>query len=144
MAGDGFSKEERAAMKARATELKSAAKLASAAEKAAAAEQDALGKIAEMGDDDRRIAEALHATVAEHAPQLAPRTWYGMPAYARDGKTVVFFKAAGKFDARYAEVGFNEDAQLDDGSMWPTAYAVTALTPEVRERLVALVRRAAG
>ncbi len=144
MAADGFSKEERAAMKARAAELKSTSKRTSAAEKAAAAEQDALAKIAEMPDEDRRIAEALHAIVAEHAPHLAARTWYGMPAYARDGKTIVFFKAAAKFKGRYAEVGFNEDAQLDEGPMWPTAFAVTALTPQVRERLEELVRRAAS
>ena len=97
-----------------------------------------------LGDDDRAIAQKLHEIVAATAPALMPRTWYGMPAYAHDGKVIAFFKAAAKFDARYAEVGFNEDASLDDGPMWPTAFAVTALTPEVETTLAALVTRAAG
>lgn len=144
MAKGGFTDEERAAMKERAAEAKAESRRTSAAEKARADEQDVLTKLAEMPEVDRVIAEALHAIVAEHTPQLAPRTWYGMPAYARDGKVVVFFKPAAKFKVRYAEVGFNEDAQLDDGTMWPTAFAVTALTPEVEQTLTELVRRAAG
>lgn len=140
----GFSAEERAAMKERAAELKASSRRGSAAEKAAADLADLRAKVEEMTGTDRAIAEALHSIVTEHAPQLAARTWYGMPAYARDGKAVVFFKAAGKFKTRYAEVGFNEQAQLDDGAMWPTAYAVTEATPEVQAALVELVRRAAG
>lgn len=131
-------------MKARAEELTAAARRGSGAKKAEADAQDALAKIAEMPDQDRVIAERLHAIVAESAPGLAPRTWYGMPAYARDGKVVVFFKGTAKFKARYAEVGFNEWAHLDDGEMWPTAYAVTALTPAVEKTLTTLVKRAAG
>lgn len=140
----GFSAEERAAMKERAAELKASSRRGSAAEKAAADLADLRAKVEEMTGTDRAIAEALHSIVSEHAPQLAARTWYGMPAYARDGKAIVFFKAAGKFKTRYAEVGFNEQAQLDDGAMWPTAYAVTDLTPAVQAALVELVRRAAG
>lgn len=140
----GFSAQERAAMKERAAELKASSRRGSAAEKAAADLADLRAKVEEMTGTDRAIAEALHSIVSEHAPQLAARTWYGMPAYARDGKAVVFFKAAGKFKTRYAEVGFNEQAQLDDGAMWPTAYAVTELTPAVQAALVELVRRAAG
>ena len=140
----GFSAQERAAMKERAAELKASSRRGSAAEKAAADLADLRAKVEEMSGTDRAIAEALHSIVSEHAPQLAARTWYGMPAYARHGKAIVFFKAAGKFKTRYAEVGFNEQAQLDDGAMWPTAYAVTELTPEVQAALVELVRRAAG
>lgn len=140
----GFSAQERAAMKERAAELKASSRRGSAAEKAAADLADLRAKVEEMTGTDRAIAEALHSIVTEHAPQLAARTWYGMPAYARDGKAIVFFKAAGKFKTRYAEVGFNEQAQLDDGAMWPTAYAVTDLTPAVQAALVELVRRAAG
>ena len=95
-----------------------------------------------MPDSDRAIAEALHAIVAATAPDLAPKTWYGMPAYARDGKVIVFFKPAAKFKVRYAEVGFNEWANLDDGDIWPTAFAVTAMTAAIEEQLTALVRRA--
>lgn len=131
-------------MKERAAELKASSRRGSAAEKAAADLADLRAKVEEMTGTDRAIAEALHSIVSEHAPQLAARTWYGMPAYARDGKAIVFFKAAGKFKTRYAEVGFNEQAQLDDGAMWPTAYAVTDLTPAVQAALVELVRRAAG
>jgi uncharacterized protein YdhG (YjbR/CyaY superfamily) len=143
-AGDGFSAEERAAMKERAAELKAATRRGSGAKKAAADAQDCLDRIAEMPPADRVIAEALHAIVAEHAPDLAPRTWYGMPAYARDGKVVVFFKPAAKFKVRYAEVGFNEWANLDDGTMWPTAFAVLTVTPQIEATLTDLVRRAAS
>lgn len=142
-ANDGFSAEERAAMKERAAELKASTRRGTGAKKAAADAQDCLDRISEMPEADRVIAETLHAIVAASAPNLAPRTWYGMPAYARDGKVVVFFKPAAKFKVRYAEVGFNEWAQLDDGDMWPTAFAVIAMSPEIQARLTDLVQRAA-
>ena len=107
-------------------------------------EADVLAKIAEMAEPDRVLAEGIHAIVREAAPDLQPRTWYGMPAYARDGKVVLFFQDAGKFSSRYATLGFNDPARLDDGDMWPTAYAVTALTDEVAARIRELVVRAAG
>ena len=144
MSDDGFSEEERAAMKERATELKKSARGGSAAKRAEADERDALEKIAEMPEADRVIAEALHAIVKATAPELAAKTWYGMPAYARDGKVVVFFKPAAKFKVRYAEVGFNEFAHLDDGVMWPTAFAVTAMNADVEAALTALVGKAAS
>lgn len=144
MSDQGFSEEERQAMQARAAELKAASRRGSGAKKAQADEQDVVDRIAEMPPADRVLAEKLHAIVKDVAPQLAPKTWYGMPAYARDGKVVVFFKGTAKFKARYAEVGFNEWAHLDAGNMWPTCYAVTALTPEVEQALTELVRRAAG
>lgn len=139
---EGFSEEERAAMKERASELKKVGRRGSGAKNAEADAADCREKIQAMPVDERAIAEALHAAVAEHAPQLAARTWYGMPAYALDGKVIVFFKGASKFKTRYSEVGFNEEARLDDGDMWPTAYGVTALTPTVRDSLVDLVTRA--
>jgi uncharacterized protein YdhG (YjbR/CyaY superfamily) len=144
MAEDGFSDEERAAMKERAAELRKSSRGGSAAKKAAADLQDVLDKIAEMDEDDRVIAETLHSIVMTRQPALAPRTWYGMPAYAKAGKVIVFFKARSKFGTRYAEVGFNEFAGLDEGDMWPTAYAVTAMTPDIEAKLAALVVRAAG
>ena len=140
----GFTEEERAAMKERAAELKSSATRGTGTKKARADAQDCLDRIAEMSGTDREVAETLHAVVAEHAPDLAAKTWYGMPAYARDGKVIVFFKPAAKFTVRYAEVGFNEFAQLDDGDMWPTAFAVTAMTPAIEKTLVQLVTRAAS
>ncbi|MGB7979366.1 MAG: hypothetical protein WCF36_01060 [Candidatus Nanopelagicales bacterium] len=143
-AQDGFSAQERAAMKERAAELTASGRRGSAAKKAAANEQDVLAKIAEMPDADRVIAQKLHEIVSAHAPELAAKTWYGMPAYARDGKVIVFFKPAAKFDVRYAEVGFNEFANLDDGDMWPTAFAVVAMNDAVAQRLVALVEKAVG
>ena len=139
---DGFTAEERAAMKQRAAELKASSRRGGGAKKAEADAKDCLEVIAGMPDADRVIAEALHAIVAATAPDLAPRTWYGMPAYARDGKVIVFFKPAAKFKVRYAEVGFNEWANLDDGDIWPTAFAVTAMTAAIEEQLTALVRRA--
>jgi uncharacterized protein YdhG (YjbR/CyaY superfamily) len=142
--GDGFTDEERAAMKERAAELKAAARRGSGAKKAEADAKDCLERIAEMPDSDRVIAEALHAIVTTSAPELAPKTWYGMPAYARDGKVIVFFKPAAKFKVRYAEVGFNEWAHLDDGDMWPTAFAVTAMNAAIEEKLRELVERAVG
>jgi uncharacterized protein YdhG (YjbR/CyaY superfamily) len=140
--GDGFSEEERSAMKARADELKASARRGSGAKKAEADAQDVLDRIAEMADADRVIAERLHAIVTANAPDLAPKTWYGMPAYARDGKVVVFFKAAAKFKVRYAEVGFNEWARLDDGVMWPTVFAVTTMNDDVEQALTDLIRKA--
>lgn len=142
---EGFTDEERAAMKAAAAEHKAAAKRASSAEKAAAELQDCLDKLAAMDDNDRSIGQTLHAIVTEHAPGLAARTWYGMPAYANaDGKVVVHFKPAGKFKMRYSEVGFQEWANLDDGDIWPTAFAVLTVTPAVQKKLTDLVQRAAG
>jgi uncharacterized protein YdhG (YjbR/CyaY superfamily) len=131
-------------MKEAAAERKAATRRGSGTKKAAAEEQDCLAKIAEMPDEDRVIAEALHRIVGEHAPVLAAKTWYGMPAYAKDGKVVVFFKPAAKFKVRYAEVGFNEHAALDDGDMWPTAFAVTAMNAKIEKTLVELVTKAAG
>ncbi|MFJ8623561.1 iron chaperone [Kitasatospora sp. NPDC093550] len=140
----GFSAEERAAMKDHAQELKKAARKGSKAEKAAEAERDVLAKIAEMGADDRAMAERVHAVVTATAPQLAPKLWYGMPAYARDGKVVCFFQSAEKFKSRYAMLGFSDQAQLDDGPMWPAYFALAEITAEVEQRIADLVKRAAG
>jgi uncharacterized protein YdhG (YjbR/CyaY superfamily) len=107
-------------------------------------EADVLAKIAEMPAGDRRMAERIHAIVKSAAPALTPRTWYGMPAYARDGKVVCFFQSGQKFKSRYATLGFQQDANLDEGEMWPTSFALTKLTPEVEQRIGELVRRAAG
>lgn len=135
----GFTAEERAAMKERARELKAEAR---ANKDRAAGEQALLEKIAEMEEPDRVMAERLHAIVTENAPELAPKTWYGMPAYARDGKVVCFFTPAQKFGTRYATLGFNDDANLDDGTMWPTAYALTELTADNEARISELVKKA--
>ncbi|CAL9342599.1 hypothetical protein SUDANB120_00298 [Streptomyces sp. enrichment culture] len=140
----GFTAEERAAMRDHAQEMKKAARRGSAAEKAAAAERDVLAKIADMQESDRVMAERVHAVVRAHAPQLAPKLWYGMPAYARDGKVVCFFQSAEKFKARYATLGFSDLAALDDGPMWAAGFALTEVTEEVEERIAALVRRAVG
>jgi uncharacterized protein YdhG (YjbR/CyaY superfamily) len=131
----GFTPEERAAMKERARELK-------AATTKEEGERDVLAKIAEMPDPDRAMAERIHAIVKASAPDLSPRTWYGMPAYARDGKVVCFFQSAEKFKSRYATFGFNDVANLDDGAMWPTAFALKELTPADEERIAALVKQA--
>lgn len=139
---DGFTDEERAAMKARAAELKSSKSRGAGAKKAEADARDCLDKIAAMPEAERVIAEALHAIVEANAPELAPKTWYGMPAYARDGKVVLFFKNASKFKMRYSEVGFNEWANLDDGDLWPTVYAVTTTNADVEKKLTALVKQA--
>jgi hypothetical protein len=134
----GFTAEEKAAMKAHAKELKAAAEKADG-------EAMALASIADMPEPDRALGERIHALVKEAAPSLSAKTWYGMPAYANeDGKTICFFQPASKFKVRYAELGFQPDASLDDGSMWPVAYAVTELTAEVETRIIALVRQAAG
>ncbi|MBB3730020.1 iron chaperone [Nonomuraea dietziae] len=136
---DGFTDEERAAMKEHAKELKKAARLGAAK---ADGERDVLEKIAEMKESDRVLAERFHAIVTASAPALTPKLWYGMPAYAKDGKVVCFFQSAEKFKARYATIGFNDIATLDEGTMWPTAFAVTALTADDEARLAELVKRA--
>lgn len=142
---DGFSKEERAAMKQRAAELRTEAKRQKAADKVAAEAQDAAGAIAAMTDAERPIAQMVHEVVAEHAPNLAPKTWYGFPAYAKeDGKAVVFFQPGTKFGTRYSTIGFQDGARLDDGTLWPTSYAVTSADDATRASVADLVRRAAG
>ena len=137
----GFTAEERAAMKEHAQELKTAARRGPRAAKADG-ESDVLAKIAEMPEPDRALGERLHAIITASAPALAPRTWYGMPAYAKDGKIVCFFQAAQKFKTRYATLGFNDAANLDEGAMWPIAYALTELTAADEARIGALVKQA--
>jgi uncharacterized protein YdhG (YjbR/CyaY superfamily) len=138
----GFTAAEQAAMKERAKELKAEAR---ASKDRAAGEADLLAKIAEMPDSDRVMAERFHAIVTSTAPMLMPKTWYGMPAYANEaGKIVCFFQAADKFKARYATFGFNDDAHLDDGAMWPTAFALTRLTKDGEAQIEALVTKAVG
>ncbi|MFF8406773.1 iron chaperone [Streptomyces sp. NPDC015684] len=129
-------------MKDRAREARPAARRGSKADRAAADEAAVLAKIAEMRDTDRAMAERLHAVVRAHAPGLAPKLWYGMPAYAEDGKVVCFFQSAQKFGTRYATLGFGDRARLDDGTMWPAAYALRELTAADEARIGALVRRA--
>jgi len=137
----GFTDDERAAMKARAQELKAEAR---AGKDRAAGESAVLAAIAEMPEPDRVMAQRIHAIVTASAPALSPKTWYGMPAYAKDGKIVCFFKAADKFKTRYATLGFEETATLDDGSMWPTSWALTKLTASDEARIGALVKQAVG
>ncbi len=139
-AADGFTDDERAAMKERANELKAASR----GSKKVDGEADLLAKIAEMDAPDRAVAERIHGIVKASAPQLQSKTWYGMPAYARDGKVVLFFQPAGKFKARYSTLGFQDTANLDDGAMWPTSFALTELTKADEERIAELVKRAAG
>ncbi|MER5398514.1 hypothetical protein [Streptomyces sp. NPDC002599] len=139
---EGFTAEERAAMKDHAKELKKEASRGSRADKAAEAERDVLAKIAEMGESDRIMAERVHAVVTACAPVLAPKLWYGMPAYALDGKVVCFFQSAEKFKARYATLGFSDRANLDEGAMWATAFALTGLTAEVEAKIGTLVKQA--
>jgi uncharacterized protein YdhG (YjbR/CyaY superfamily) len=142
--GEGtFSAAERAAMRERAAELKAAGKGTGSAKKAREAAACAEA-IAALPVQDREIAELVHKLVAAEAPHLDPKTWYGFPSYARDGKVVVFYQPASKFDTRYGTVGFSEDAHLDAGSLWPTAYAVLDVTAEVEATLQTLIRRAAG
>ncbi|MGW8249337.1 MAG: iron chaperone [Anaerolineales bacterium] len=136
---DGFTAEEKAAMKERAKELKAEAR---ADKKKEEGEKDLLAKIAEMPEPDQSMARRLHEIITESAPDLWPKTWYGMPAYARDGKVVCFFQSADKFNARYATFGFNDTAKLDDGAMWPTSFALKELTPSEEARIVALVKKA--
>ncbi len=140
-ASEGFSGEERAAMKERAQELKAEARRGPRAAKTDG-ESDVLAKIAEMPEPDRAMAERLHAIIKASAPDLSPRTWYGMPAYARDGNVVCFFQSADKFKARYATLGFSDKANLDDGAMWPTSYALKKLTGDDEARIAALVKKA--
>jgi len=135
----GFSAEERAAMKERAKELKAEAQ---ADKSKAEGESAVLAKIAEMSGSDRAMAKRLHEIVKASAPVLSPKTWYGMPAYARDGKIICFFTAASKFKSRYATFGFNDDANLDEGTMWPTSFALTKLTAADEAKIGALVKKA--
>ena len=134
---DGFTEEERSAMKERAKELKAAGRKADE-------ENALLEKLAEMPEADRVIGERIHAIVKKHAPGLQPKLWYGMPAYAKNGKIVCFFKAADKFKSRYATFGFEETALLDDGTMWPIAWALTKLAKAHEATIAELVKRAAG
>jgi uncharacterized protein YdhG (YjbR/CyaY superfamily) len=137
----GFTADERAAMKEYARELKTSARRGSRATKADG-ENDVLEKIAEMPEPDRVIAERIHAIIKDAAPDLVPRTWYGMPAYAKDGNVVCFFQPAVKFKARYATLGFSDKANLDDGAMWPTSFALTELTVTDEARIAELVKQA--
>jgi uncharacterized protein YdhG (YjbR/CyaY superfamily) len=131
----GFSAEERAAMKERTRELKAEAEKADL-------ESALLEKIAEMPPSDRAMAKRIHAIVKASAPSLTPKTWYGMPAYAKDGKVICYFQAASKFNARYATFGFNDTAKLDQGAMWPTSFALTELTAAEEKKITALVKKA--
>jgi hypothetical protein len=132
---DGFTEEERDAMKDRVQEMKASARKADG-------ESEVLAKIAEMPESDRVMAKRLHAVIKASVPALEPKTWYGMPAYAKDGKVVCFFQAAQKFKTRYATFGFSDAARLDEGSMWPNAYALTKLTAADEARIGALVKKA--
>src|SRR3712207_542404 len=139
---EGFTQEERAAMRERAKELKAQAR---ANKKKAEGESDLLAKIAEMQGPERAIAQRLHEIVKASAPSLWPKTWYGMPAYAKeDGKVVCYFQSAQKFDARYATLGFGDEANLDEGAMWPTSFAIKELRATEEAKIGALVKRAAG
>jgi uncharacterized protein YdhG (YjbR/CyaY superfamily) len=135
----GFSAEEKAAMKERARELKAEER---ANKDRAEGERDLLAKIAEMPESDRVMAQRIHEIVTAHAPSLSPKTWYGMPAYALDGKVVCFFTSADKFKSRYATFGFNDTANLDEGTMWPTSFALKELTDDDEARIAALVKKA--
>jgi uncharacterized protein YdhG (YjbR/CyaY superfamily) len=136
---DGFTAEERAAMKERSRETKVAKR-----GKKVDGTAEVMEKIGAMAEADRVLAERLHAIITREAPELTPKTWYGMPAYAKDGKVVCFFQDAGKFKARYATFGFQDAAHLDDGSMWPTSFALIEVTPAVERHIVALVKKAIG
>jgi len=136
-----FTAEERAAMKERAKELRGASKRGKAK---ADGEADLLEKLAEMPDADRAIGERIHALVKEHAPDLGSKTWYGQPAWTKDGKVVLFFQSSAKFNTRYSTLGFSEDAALDDGNMWSTSYAILQLSPVEEQRIAELIAKAAG
>jgi uncharacterized protein YdhG (YjbR/CyaY superfamily) len=138
---EGLTDEERAAMKERTQELKAEARRGPGAGKADG-ERDVLAKIAEMPEPDRAMAERIHAIVKASAPDLSPKTWYGMPAYAKEGKIVCFFQAADKFKSRYATFGFDVAANLDEGTMWPTSFALTELTAADEARIAELVKKA--
>ncbi|MDX3694382.1 DUF1801 domain-containing protein [Streptomyces europaeiscabiei] len=140
---DGFTAEECAAMKEHAQELKASARRGPRTARADG-ESDVLAKIAGMSDADRGLAERLHEIVRSNAPDLSPKLWYGMPAYARDGKVVCFFQSAQKFKSRYATLGFSDQARLDEGTLWPTTYALTEPTAATEARIGELIRRAAG
>jgi uncharacterized protein YdhG (YjbR/CyaY superfamily) len=140
-ASKGFTDEERAAMRERAQEVKAAARRGPRAGEAAG-ESEVLAKIAEMPEPDRAMADRLHAIIKASAPDLLPRTWYGMPAYAKDGKVVCFFQSAQKFKTRYATFGFSDKANLDEGALWPVAFALKDLTADVEARIGALVKTA--
>ena len=140
---ESLSEEERAAIKERAAELKKSSRRGRGSAKADG-ESDVLAKIAEMSPPDRALAERLHAIITAAAPGLSPKTWYGMPGYAKDGKVVCFFQSADKFKTRYATLGFNEQANLDDGTMWPTAYALTELNEANEAAISALIKKAAS
>jgi uncharacterized protein YdhG (YjbR/CyaY superfamily) len=135
---EGFTDDERGAMKERAQELKAAARRGKETDE----ESAVLAKIAEMPESDRAMAERIHAVIKASAPALSPKLWYGMPGYAKDGKVVCFFQAAQKFKSRYATFGFNDTANLDEGAMWPTAFALTELTAADEARIGALVKKA--
>jgi uncharacterized protein YdhG (YjbR/CyaY superfamily) len=135
----GFTAQERAAMKERAKELRAEAR---ANKTMAEGESDVLAKIAELSEPDRALCECLHAIITANAPHLSPRLWYGMPAYAKDGKVILFFRDRQKFKERYLTLGFNEEANLDDGTLWPTAFALTALTEDSEARIAALIKQA--
>lgn len=137
----GFSSDERAAMKERAREVRAESRRSARANKADG-ESDLLAKIAEMSESDRAMATRLHAIIKAAAPDLSPKTWYGMPAYAKDGKVICFFQSAQKFNSRYATLGFSDDANLDDGAMWPTSFALKELTATEEARISALVKQA--
>jgi uncharacterized protein YdhG (YjbR/CyaY superfamily) len=142
-ASKGFTDEERAAMKERAQELKAEARRGPRADKAEAGESAVLAKIAEMPEPDRTMGERLHAIIKASAPALSPKTWYGMPAYAnKDGKVVCFFQSAQKFNSRYATLGFSDQANLDEGAMWPVSFALKELSATGEARIGALVKRA--
>jgi uncharacterized protein YdhG (YjbR/CyaY superfamily) len=136
---NGFTDAEKAAMKERAKELKAEERWK---KDKAAGEADVLAKIAEMKGSDRTMAKRIHALVKESAPDLMPRTWYGMPAYAKDGKVLCYFQDAGKFKSRYATFGFNDVANLDDGNMWPTSFALMKLTATEEKKIASLVKKA--
>lgn len=138
-AAGGFSAQEQAAMKERAAELR-----ASRGRKDKDLEPEVQAKIAQMSEPDRSLASAVHEVIRASAPQLTPRTWYGFPAYAKDGKVLCFFQPAAKFQTRYATLGFSDEARLDDGVIWPTVYAVTRMGPDERATVAALVERAIG
>ena len=140
-ASKGFTDEERSAMRERAREVKAASRRGPGAGKADG-ESDELAKIAEMPEPDRAMAERLHAIVKASAPALSPRTWYGMPAYAKDGKVVCFFQSGQKFKTRYATFGFSDKANLDEGAMWPTSFALKRLTAAEEKKIRALVKKA--
>ncbi len=140
--GESFTEQERAAMKERVKELKSAGR--GSRGKKADPEVEVLAKLAEMPTPDRALGERIHALIKANAPNLTPKTWYGMPAYARDGKIVCFFQAASKFDSRYATLGFNDAANLDDGAMWPTAFALIELNDAEEAQIGKLLKKAAS